>query len=189
MWIYAVNRHIIPTHSFLKGVIFNSRPIVLELYFNISISQLRIILPRTAQQLLELHISCGTALLKLCNKNSRQHVAAFNSGVRLWRGFNHFHTSWGAQGAVRAPPSGFTGTIIFLFFKFLSKVENLSSRKKLSSSMFTTSKSKPHICISKLCLWGEWHNTPEYIAHFRPFWSRCEMFSTISLPLKHIVYL
>jgi len=66
--------------------------VVFELYFSISISQLRIILPRTAQQFLELHILCGTALLKLCNKNSRQDVAAFNSGVRLWRGFNHFHT-------------------------------------------------------------------------------------------------
>ena len=30
-------------------------------------------------------------------------------------------------------------------------------------------------------------NTPKNIAHFRPFWSRCEMFSTISLPPKHIV--
>jgi len=97
--------------------------------------------------------------------------------------------SRGARGAVRAPPSRFMGTIIFLFFRSLSKVENLSSRKKLSSSMFTTSKSIPHICISKLCFWGEWHNTPENIAHFRLFWSRCEMFSTISLPPKRIVYL
>ena len=98
------------------------------------------------------------------------------------------HHSRGARRAVRAPHQDSWGPYL-LFFRSLSKVENLSSRKKLSSSMFTTSKSKPHICISKLCFWGEWHNTPENIAHFRPFWSRCEMFSTISLPPKHIVYL
>ena len=40
------------------------------------------------------------------------------------------YDSWGARGAVNAPPSGFMGTIVFLFFKSLSKVENLSSRKK-----------------------------------------------------------
>ena len=40
------------------------------------------------------------------------------------------HYSRGARGAVRAPPSGFMGTIIFLFFRSLSMFENLSSRKK-----------------------------------------------------------
>jgi len=63
------------------------------------------------------------------------------------------HDSCGARGAVHAPPQDSWGPY-FLFFRFLSKVENLSLRKKMSSSMFTTLKSKTHKCISKLCFIG-----------------------------------
>ena len=39
------------------------------------------------------------------------------------------YDSWGARGAVNASPSGFMGTIIFLFFKSLSKVETCPQEK------------------------------------------------------------
>jgi len=100
-----------------------------------------------------------------------------------------YTSRWARSRGCPCTPFRIHGDHIFCSLGPCRRLKTCPHEKKLSSSMFTTSKSKPHICISKLCFWGKWHNTPENIAHFRPFWSRCEMFSTISLPPKHIVYL
>ena len=65
-----------------------------------------------------------------------------------------YDTSRGARGAVRAPPSWFMGTIIFLFFRSLSKVENLSSRKKTVIFHVYYIKIKTALYASQNCAFG-----------------------------------